>query len=320
MEKKFIYIFLGIVAIILIAIVASDILSSRPDKRGENPFALSVDEYTHVDPELIHYREIRNLKLGEGEYRAMDISGDSIFLAGDNFIQVIDPAGMELGNFQLQGSPRAVHVEGDEIYVSFMNYISSFSRAGELKYSTPEAGDSAVITSLAVVDGCLYAADAGNRKVLRYSRNGDLLGSFQGKREADDLHGFIVPSPYFDLVNNFDELWVVNPGMHALENYTEDGDLRGYWEKSDISTEGFGGCCNPAHIAVLPNGYFVTSEKGIVRIKIYEMSGKFNCVVAAPDKFKPDGYAPDIGVSSKGEIYALDFDRNIIRVFEKKEI
>jgi hypothetical protein len=305
MEKKFVYIFLGVVAVIIIAVIASDILGSRPDKRGENPFALNVDEYTVVDPALIKFREARNIKLEGAEYRGIDISGDSIFLIGDDFLQIIDPAGRELLKFQLPESPRAVHVRDNEIFVSFLNYISSFTRDGELQLEFKPVGDSAVITSLAVVNGYLYAADAGNRQVLRYSLDGELLDSFQGKREADDLHGFIIPSPNFDLVNNFDELWVVNPGMHTLENYTEDGDLRGYWENTSMTIEGFGGCCNPAHVAVMPNGYFVTSEKGIVRIKIYEMSGKFNCVVAAPDKFNNDGHAPDIDVSGSGEYMRL---------------
>jgi hypothetical protein len=106
--------------------------------------------------------------------------------------------------------------------------------------------------------------------------------------------------------------------MHTLENYTSDGDLRGFWESISMTIEGFSGCCNPARIAVLPGGQFVTSEKGIVRVKIHDQSGKFAGVVAAPDKFDEDGHAPDISVSDDGIIYALDFDRNVIRIFEKK--
>ena len=43
MQKKLIYIFLAVLVVIIIGVVVGDILSSRPDKRGDNPFALKVD-------------------------------------------------------------------------------------------------------------------------------------------------------------------------------------------------------------------------------------------------------------------------------------
>jgi hypothetical protein len=85
-----------------------------------------------------------------------------------------------------------------------------------------------------------------------------------------------------------------------------------------MQTEGFSGCCNPAYFTFLPDGRFVTSEKGLVRIKTYKPSGEFEGVVAAPAKFKDDGEAPDVAADSQGNIYALDFDKKMIRVFEPK--
>ena len=115
-------------------------------------------------------------------------------------------------------------------------------------------------------------------------------------------------------------MWVVNPGLHTLENYTPEGRLREHWKASGMQTEDFSGCCNPAHFVFCPKASFVTSEKGLVRIKIYKPSGEFLSVVAPPNKFddKIEGQAPDIAVDSMGNIYALDFDRNVLRVFEKK--
>ena len=103
-------------------------------------------------------------------------------------------------------------------------------------------------------------ADAVNRSVHRFDISGKYLDSFEGKTGGQDLHGFIVPSPYFDLkVNGDGELWVINPGKHAFENYTDDGELRSYWENNSMKVDGFSGCCNPAHIAFLPDGSFITS-------------------------------------------------------------
>ena len=49
----------------------------------------------------------------------------------------------------------------------------------------------------------------------------------------------LLSPAYFDLDIYDDELWVVNPGMHALENYADDGTLRGYWDKISMKIEGF---------------------------------------------------------------------------------
>jgi hypothetical protein len=66
----------------------------------------------------------------------------------------------------------------------------------------------------------------------------------------------------------------------------------------------------------MENGSFVTSEKGLVRIKIYDQSGKLLSVVASPDLFKEEGKAPEVCAGSDGVIYALDFDKDMVRVFE----
>ncbi len=318
MQKKLIYTFLGVIAIIIVVIVVVDILGSRPEKRGNNPFSLNVDEYRDVDSALILYKETRNLKLQSVEYRGIDISGDSLFVISDNYLQLISAKGQELGKFELPGSPRAVLAHGDMIIIGFLQSVSIFSLEGENLSAFNPINDSAVVTNMAIVGDYLFVADAGNRQVLRYTMDGELVGSFHGKRESDDVHGFIIPSANFDLVNNDGELWVVNPGMHTLENYSEEGELRGYWESISMTIEGFGGCCNPARISVMPSGQFVTSEKGLIRVKIYDQSGKFVGVVAPPKKFDEDGHAPDIAVSEEGIIYALDFDRKLIRIFEEK--
>ena len=68
----------------------------------------------------------------------------------------------------------------------------------------------------------------------------------------------------------------------------------------------------------MADGSFLTSEKGVVRIKIHEPSGELSTVVAPPDKFMEDGEAPDVAVDEEGIVYALDYDRNMIRIFEPK--
>jgi len=86
-----------------------------------------------------------------------------------------------------------------------------------------------------------------------------------------------------------------------------------------MKLEGFSGCCNPAEMAIMEDNSFVTSEKGMPRIKLYGQHGELKGVVAPPDKFDVDSYyAPDVTVDAEHRVYALDFDRKQVRIFAPK--
>jgi len=123
-----------------------------------------------------------------------------------------------------------------------------------------------------------------------------------------------------------EDLWASNPGLHLLQNYDENGKLNTQWGETSIRLEGFAGCCNPVDFAILPDGKFVTYEKGMDRIKIYDRTGVFECVVSAPTTIDEAALTNcsigskfhDITVDAAGKIYALDDDAKMIRVFQKK--
>ena len=89
----------------------------------------------------------------------------------------------------------------------------------------------------------------------------------------------------------------------------------------------FFGCCNPAHFAILPDGRFVTSEKGIPRIKVYSAQGQFECVVAGPEQLAVDSRQLsdprlaadkrvfDVAVDSRGRVLVLDPQARSVRVY-----
>jgi hypothetical protein len=56
------------------------------------------------------------------------------------------------------------------------------------------------------------------------------------------------------------------------------------------------------------------------RIKLYDQHGEFQGVVASPEMFDADSnVAPDIAVDQQQRVVALDFERNQIRIFERKK-
>jgi hypothetical protein len=321
MKNKGIVLFLILLAVVIVAVMVGDWYSKRPDNMEANKFAYSVDEFRDVPEDLILYKETKNFKVGFNEAAGITIDQDQIYLVGDQKLKIIDRAGKLLNEYELGEEPHTVEVSDGIIYVAFEKRIQLINASGETLAEWMFEDDNSYITAISITEENVFVADAGTRKIMRFNKAGELQSEFEGKADEDVLHGFIIPSPYFDIdINEYGDLWVVNPGMHTLENYTADGNLREHWKASGAQTENFSGCCNPAHFTFLPDGSFVTSEKGLVRVKVYKPSGEFLGVVAAPDKFdeKIEGQAPDVAVDSEGDIYALDFDRNVLRVFELK--
>jgi hypothetical protein len=320
MKKSVIYLFLTLILLIIVVVIITDFRSTRPDRMAGNKFKLDMVPVTAVDPELVTYRETRNYRVNAQKAGGIAVAGNRIYLAADTFLQVFDPAGKLVLRINLPEPAGCLEVsQGGDVVVGFRDRVALYKATGEEKWSSEALNDRAVITALALKGGTIFAADAGNRSVHRFTMEGGYVDYFEGKTNIEGNHGFIVPSPYFDLgVNPDGELWVVNPGKHSLENYTDEGVLRSYLENISPEIDGFSGCCNPAHIAIMGDGSFLTSEKGVVRIKIHEPSGELATVVAPPDAFKAEGEAPDVAVDEAGIVYALDYDRNLIRIFEPK--
>lgn len=319
MKNKGIVIFLIILSVIIIGVVVLDYNASKPDKQPANPYEFNVDPFSKIDTALIRYKESRDFALNFSEPTGISFRGDHLFVVGDQKMQIIEPTGKLMNEVSFDKKPTCVYTSVDKIFVGFQKSVTVLSRDGIKIADWNSFSDSTVITSIAEKSGIVFVADAGKRIVRKFDLDGKPQGEIEGKSGNDQIHGFIIPSPYFDLAFNADgELWIVNPGKHSLENYTVDGKLRTWWQASSIKIEGFSGCCNPAHFAFLPDGSFVTSEKGMIRIKIYKPSGEFDGVVAAPSKFAENSHAPDLAVDNHGNIYALDSDRKMLRLFVKK--
>jgi len=318
MKKRSLTIVVLVIVGIILAVIVVDILNNRPDRRGTNPYALEVDQYREVDEELISYKEVRNFSLGLLIATDMSYHNQALYISGNSSLAVIALDGSPSTLLEIPPGASCLEVDDEHIFIGFGSYVAKFSHEGELLQEWEDLGERTVITNLAIKEDKIYVADAGNRRIVIFNRQGEQTGMFEGKAESEAGHGFIVPSANFDLaVNSFGELWVVNPGKHALEDYADDGRLRGFWESRSFEIDGFLGCCNPARITTLMDGSFVTSEKGLVRIKIYDQSGMLKSVVAPPDLFKgEDGKAPEVCADENDVIYALDFDKDMVRVFE----
>ncbi len=318
MDKKWINIVLVLALGVIAVVVVADYLSTRPGKRPPNPFAFDVSEYESVEESQISHRETRQIRVADSKAVHIACHNNTIYLLTTDYLQVITPQGEELHSFSLAQTPNCLFVCPDMgIVIAFENFLASFSHEGDIHFRSAPTPDNAVLTSVVVLEDKIFVADAGNKQILVFNRELEQTNTFKGESGVSASHGFILPSVHFDMAaNHDDELWVVNPGLHSIQNYATDGRFRGQWGKPSFASEGFSGCCNPSYISFLSDGRFVTSEKGLVRIKIYKESGELESVVAPPDAFKNGLRAPAIATAENNLIVALDFDKSMIRIFE----
>ena len=113
MKKSLIYVFLSILIIVILIVVFLDFSSNRPGRMSGNPYKLEVDSITHIDPELITFRETRNLDLGVENSGGLALRGDKLYVAADRNILVINTGGELLVKLDMSDSPTCLDVAED---------------------------------------------------------------------------------------------------------------------------------------------------------------------------------------------------------------
>jgi len=321
------------VVVAVVAVVKLDVVGSKGGGLSKE-FKYQVDELARIDPNLIIYEESAEpIKTGFAKTHSISVdSKDSVYVAGDKAIRIFAQSGDRLGEIKLDDMPRCLTVTKDgTIYIGMKEQVEVYDAQGQRQANWDSLGSDAILTSIVASDDNIFVADAGNRIVICYDIEGNIINKI-GKRDTfRNIPGFVIPSPYFDLALPKDGLLrVVNPGRLRIEAYTLDGDIEFWWGSPSAAIEGFCGCCNPVNIAVLPNGSFVTCEKGLVRIKIYNSGGSFVGVVAGPEQFGAGGTSKicmlpeecqtsgfDVAVDSEGRVFVLDTVDNIVKVFSR---
>jgi len=175
----------------------------------------------------------------------------------------------------------------------------------------------AFFKSLATDGHLVFIADAGEKLIHILTVEGKYVRAIGAKNAEKNIPGLILPSPYMDVALAKDGLLrVTNCGRHRVESYTVEGDLEHWWGKPSARAEDFCGCCNPIAIALLPDGGYVTAEKGKPRVKLYDSDGNFSGVLVQEKDFSP-GDKPDVAVDADGKIYVLFPTQNRIAVYGK---
>ncbi|MFC1479757.1 hypothetical protein ACFL6F_04085 [Planctomycetota bacterium] len=320
----------GIILIVLLtgSIIGGMVWYKNQGKVKDIPGSFEYEDLTkwrEVDPKLVTFEEKDPIKTGFSSLHAIHIdSKGNVYAAGNSGIKQFDPSGVLANEWKTESSARCVAVDNNgTLYVGLMTKILKFEGnkvAASWGNKGSGQGEFMHITAVALAEGNLFVADAGNRCVHRYALTGDFINDIGRKDTEEGEPGLIIRNPHLDILPASEgRIYIVNPGIHKIVTYTFNGDKIESWGKYGLEIEGFSGCCNPTNIAGTSNGSFITSEKNIPRIKIYDSKGVFQEVVAPPSAFDEKCAGMDLAVDKDGRVYAADPVQKTIRIFVRKK-
>ncbi|OPZ13137.1 MAG: hypothetical protein BWZ10_02031 [candidate division BRC1 bacterium ADurb.BinA364] len=242
---------------------------------------------------------------------AIDAEG-RIYAAGETGIAILDADGKAAGLLETPQPVLCVAVAGDgSVYAGLRETILHFGSDGGLirafgrKGNAP--GELRYVTGLAIVNGFLFVADAGARRLNRFAANGDFV---------DDIEGFRIPSPFFSCAAGPDGmLYAGHTGRHRIERYDGNMRLAGHFGQAGMGPADFCGCCNPTNVALFPNGNVAAAEKGIPRLKVYDSRGTLLAYLG-PEHFAAGAAGMDLAIDSGGRVALADPVRGEIRFYE----
>ncbi len=244
--------------VIILAFIGYIIFDATKDSEKKDSAETSKDTVYNDSWTLF-----REMQITGGDLSSVAVSEDGIiFLGGDSFVKSLNSDLTDSWNLNTDVKITSLTLSGDTVFASTSETILVISTSGKLITEWGPYEGNSILTSVSAGKRFLAIADAGNKRVFILKKNGEMR-SMMGQSEEQ----FVIPSPYFDVALSGDQLFAANTGHRRIETWTTDGKKLSQFGEPGTAPGAFCGCCNPAHFAVIPQG-FVTAEKGINRIKI----------------------------------------------------
>jgi len=305
-KKKFLALSSLVIILAFIGYIIYDI--AQPERSDEEQTDAADNMETHPDK----WRIEQEVFIREG-LKAVAVSADgNIYLGGDSFVSCYSEDLKDIWTLDTPEKITAISVYGDTVFATSEELIFLLNRDGKLINEWGPYEANCIITSVSANKDYLAIADAGNKTVFILRKDGEvisLIGHFGDK--------LLIPSPYFDVnLTDDNNLFMAHTGIFRIEKRTINGKILSSFGEPGSAPESFCGCCNPAHFAIIPQG-FVTAEKGINRIKIMGPEGGFIEYVSSDNDFIAS--APlDVASEDGKTIYGANSADNKLYVFTRK--
>jgi len=249
---------------------------------------------------------------------ALDKAG-LLYAVGDGAVKVFDRAGKLLDQWPTARPGQCVTVDDEGVvYVGEAGQMEVFDGTGKLITNWKDAERLALVTAIAVYGDDVLLADAQDRCIRRYDRNGNWQSDIG---RDNNTKGFLIPNGQVDfVVDASGVIHAANPAKFRIERYARTGEMLGKFGKFGTHrVEDFQGCCNPTNVTLTNDGHVVVTEKAGPRMKVYDSTGKMLAFVG-PEAFDANCKNMDVAADAEGLIYVVDTVRLHICVFAPVEI
>jgi hypothetical protein len=279
---------------------------------SDKPVTVTVPAEEYPEPA---WQTTGSIAFSEGGLKAIATTDDGRIIAGGKtFLALLDPSYSREWTVATDAPVTALAVYGNTIYAASDSIVRIYSLNGTLISEWGPYEDNSIITSISANNTYVVFADAGTRRVYILALDGSLTSFFGHEGEK-----FVIPSGYFDvkiMANN--TINVANPGKTRIETRDLQGKIITLFGEPGTAGEAFVPCCNPSHFTMFGDSLFVTSEKGIHRMKVYTANGTLKEFVAVPGQFE-SALPFDLATGPRGQIYAASGYDSKIFIFTRTE-
>jgi hypothetical protein len=182
----------------LLGIMSWDLFFKTENQVG-NQYEYKLDKLKQVDTNLLCYKEVQTIEISDRKIYGLAIDNDDItYVSAEGKVLAFRSNGDSLLSFVVSGRPNCITAPEDgNLYLSFKDHIEIWSKKGELISKWGTINSAAYITSIAVDENSVFLADAGNKIVHHYDKNGKLINQIGKRNKEKDILGFFYPKPVF---------------------------------------------------------------------------------------------------------------------------
>lgn len=272
-----------------------------------------------VPSKWLTWRKIASYSLPSKRINGITVDGNGkIYAASDKGLLVFTPGDGSPQLISTEEPPTCVAIRKNNLYLGVGDHIEVISLHSKAPVIWRSPAINAQIINIAVDKSYVYAADAGNKLVWKYDIGGNLLGTIIRADSANDIKGFLLPSPHLDVVIQRDgNVYVNDPGRHQVDSFTPNGKMIASFGGGGNAIDKFCGCCNPIRIALLPSGDIVTAEKGLPRVKVVKPNGSLDSVILGPKAFSQNTEDIPIATDARGNVYIANIYARQLSVYAR---
>lgn len=229
-----------------------------------------------------------------------------IFAAVGKAVYLLAPDGMTRSRNIFPSEVTALAARGEALAVARAQHLSLFAAGFEGEKNMPSPGDGTRFISIALGEGRVLGLDFGHRAIWAYDLSGRLISRFD-LQEGGQGPGLVLPSPQASLVTLPGGQWALgNTGRLRVEVHQADGALSRTWGGAGMALNQFPGCCNPVGLLVLPNGHFITWQKGLRRVLEHNDRGAVIAALMDPKEILPNVTHIAMAATATGEVLLTD--------------